>query len=147
MANRHLQHIKSSQANKIPTENDLWYGEIAVNYAEGSETLYIKNSNNDIVPFINGNKIEETEETIAQALSDLNERVVENTTAIEENEETTAGALADLDARLDDEASARESLEQAVEDNELVTARALTELRQQIVELELEIQILRDQMA
>jgi polyhydroxyalkanoate synthesis regulator phasin len=66
---------------------------------------------------------------------------------IEENEEITASALADLDIRLVNETTEREELEQVVEDNELVTARALTELRQQIAELELEIQSLRNQMA
>ena len=156
MANRHLQHIKSSQANKIPDENDLLYGEIAVNYAEGSETLYIKNSNNDIVPFVNGNKIEESEEVIAQALSDLDERVTENTSAInsmsdlsdrmeqaetnitelgeiiEENEEITASALDDLDARLTSEATAREALEQVIVDNERVIAQGMAQLDEQI---------------
>ena len=159
MANRHLQHIKSSQANKIPDENDLLYGEIAVNYAEGSETLYIKNSNNDIVPFVNGNKIEESEMVIAQALSDLDERVTENASAIDsmsglsdrmtqaesditeiretidENEEITAGALADLDARLTSEATAREALERAVEDNERVIAQGMAQLDEQISDL------------
>lgn len=162
MAKRHLQHIKSSQANKIPDENDLLYGEIAVNYAEGSETLYIKNSNNDIVPFVNGNKIKETieenEEITAAALSDLDARLTSEATsrealeqAIEDNERVIAQGMAQLDEQISDlntdlgeETSAREALAQTVEDNELVTARALTELRQQIAALELEIQSLRN---
>ena len=75
MAKRHLQHIRSSVLNKVPTANDLVYGEIAMNYAKGSETLYLKNSNDEIVPFTNGNKIAETEAEIEQALSDINERI------------------------------------------------------------------------
>ena len=46
---RHLQHIKSSVLNKAPLSSDLEYGEIAVNYANGSEDIYIKNANNTVV--------------------------------------------------------------------------------------------------
>lgn len=77
MANRHLQHIRSSVANKAPKAGDLLYGEIGVNYAKGSETLYLKNSNDEIIPFYNGNQYIETEETIAQALTDLDKRINE----------------------------------------------------------------------
>ena len=148
--------------NAIMSLEDISDGEIVLARYQESNTedirtllcIYYDGSTESGWTFIGGLRaeIEETEEAIAQALSDLNERVVENTTAIdsmsdlstrmtqaesdiadineiiEENEEITAGALSDLDARLDDEASARESLEQVVEDNELVTARALNEL-------------------
>lgn len=46
---RHLQHIKSSVLNKAPLSSDLEYGEIAVNYANGSEDIFIKNANNTVV--------------------------------------------------------------------------------------------------
>lgn len=36
---------------KLPTAQQLSYGELFVNYANGYETLAIKNSSNDIVPF------------------------------------------------------------------------------------------------
>ena len=118
---RHLQHIKSSQANKAPLSNDLLYGEIAVNYAEGSETLYIKNSSNTIVPFINGNKIKQSEEIIAQSLADLNERSSSNKTNINA-----------LDERLTTAESEIVSAKQSIEDNELVTANALIDLNERI---------------
>ena len=52
-----VQNKKSSELNadmtgpKLPTPNQLTYGEIAINYAADNETISIKNSNNDIVTF------------------------------------------------------------------------------------------------
>lgn len=155
--------------NAIMSLADISDGEIVLaRYQESSNEdiktllcVYYDGSTETGWTFIGGLRaeIEETEETIAQALSDLDERVTENTSAIdsmsglnsrltqaesdideleeivEENEEITAGAMADLDARLTSETTARETLEQVVEDNELVTARALNELANRIVEL------------
>ena len=101
MPNRHLQHIKSSQLNNAPEASDLLYGEIAVNYAKGSETLFIKNSNNEIVPFTNGNVLKDKEMVIAQALSQLDRRVTTNANVIEENEHVTAQALSVLNSKVD----------------------------------------------
>lgn len=156
--------------NAIMSLEDISDGEIVLaRYQESRNDdiktlicIYYENSTDSGWTFIGGLRaeIEETEETIAQALSDLDERVTENTTVIssmsdlssrmtqaeaditelgeiiEENEEITAGALSDLDARLTSETTARETLEQVVEDNELVTARAFTEVDRRITELE-----------
>ena len=52
-----LIHINSNQPNnlgdgpKLPQASDLEYGEIAINYGEGFETISIKNSNDAIIPF------------------------------------------------------------------------------------------------
>ena len=124
--------------------------------------IYYKNGNTGTWSYLTENdtytktEIDETEETIAQALSDLDERVTENTTAIdsmsdlsdrmeqaesditeireiiEENEEITAGALADLDIRLVNETTEREALAQAVEDDERVIAQGFAQLDEQI---------------
>ena len=124
--------------------------------------VYYKNGNTGTWSYLTENdtytksEIDETEETIAQALSDLDERVTENTTAIdsmsdlsdrmtqaesditeireviEENEEITAGALADLDIRLVNETTEREALAQAVEDDERVIAQGFAQLDEQI---------------
>lgn len=53
---RHVKHLKSNVVEqsgypKIPAVNALEYGEIAVNYAEGLETISLKNSNNSVVTF------------------------------------------------------------------------------------------------
>jgi len=49
---RHISHLKSS-GTTAPSAADLLYGEIAVGYGAGNEVLYIKNSNDTIIPFIN----------------------------------------------------------------------------------------------
>ena len=55
-----LQHLHSSVKGKLPTvstsdTDSIQYGEIAVNYAKGSETLAIRNANDEIVTFSNSN--------------------------------------------------------------------------------------------
>ena len=68
MANRKkLIHIKSSQtvelpesgvvAPKLPNSEQIEYGEISINYADGYETMAIRNANDDIVTFSNDNTI------------------------------------------------------------------------------------------
>ena len=36
---------------KVPSSSQLDYGEMAINYADGYETISIKNSSNEIVEF------------------------------------------------------------------------------------------------
>ena len=52
---RHMKHLKSnvliSGRPKLPDPDKLGYGEIAVNYADGFETISLKNSNNQIKAF------------------------------------------------------------------------------------------------
>ena len=52
---RHVSHIKSMSLNGttpvLPSSSDIMYGEIAVNYANGYETISIKNSSNNVVRF------------------------------------------------------------------------------------------------
>lgn len=140
-----------------------------IRYQEGNNDpvktlvgIYYKNGNTGTWSYLTEtdtytkSEIDETEETIAQALSDLDERVTENTTAIdsmsdlsdrmtqaesditelgeiiEENEEITAGALADLDIRLANETTEREALKQAVEDDERVIAQGFAQLDEEI---------------
>ena len=51
----HLQHIKSSVVEngkpKLPQPSVLVEGELAINYAEGVETISLKNSSGDVVAF------------------------------------------------------------------------------------------------
>ena len=72
---------------QLPEPSFLDYGELAINYGEGIETLSIKNSENDIVTFSsdihNSNLFTTKEETIA-------------------NELVTATALTEHEGRLDD---------------------------------------------
>lgn len=54
--NKHLIHVRSNQtledgSPKLPSADRIEYGEIAVNYNAGKETISLKNSNNEIVAF------------------------------------------------------------------------------------------------
>ena len=47
----HITHKKSNVANKAPKATDIVNGEIAVNYADDTERMYIKNTSGKIIPF------------------------------------------------------------------------------------------------
>ena len=51
MTIKHVQHVKSSVKTKVPTSDNLLYGEIGINYASDDEQIFIKNSSNNIVNF------------------------------------------------------------------------------------------------
>ena len=53
-----LLHKKSNQLGKMPTESQIEYGELAINYNAESPTLYIKDSNNEIKSFISKDEID-----------------------------------------------------------------------------------------
>ena len=48
---RHISHLKSS-GGTAPAASALTFGEIAVGYLKGKETLYIKNNSGDVVSFV-----------------------------------------------------------------------------------------------
>ena len=58
---KRVVHIKSNVVQdglpKLPASGDVEYGEIAVNYANDHETLSIRNSNDEIVPFSSDKKL------------------------------------------------------------------------------------------
>ena len=82
---------------KIPTPDHLEYGEIAINYASGVETLSMKNADNEIVtlPF---KSVIVDQEISAESTNAVSNKAV--TTVINEVEEVVAGALTDLDERV-----------------------------------------------
>ena len=47
----HIAHKKSAVADKAPNAEDISNGEIAVNYADDTERMYIKNTAGEIIPF------------------------------------------------------------------------------------------------
>ena len=53
----HLIHVKSNVQDKAPSASTLNYGEIAVNYNSASPAIYIKDTNDDIVKFIDEDAI------------------------------------------------------------------------------------------
>ena len=72
-------------APKLPTASQIDYGELAINYAPGVETLSIKNSSGDVVTFSADTVKEKDERVIAEALNDLNSRLIDVENDIPQN--------------------------------------------------------------
>ena len=85
---------------KLPTAEQLQYGELAINYYDGQETITIKNSENEIVTFKTEEYNEQQREILRKADSDTNARIDEVYTVIEDNEEIVAESLNELNARV-----------------------------------------------
>lgn len=71
-----LIHIKSKQRGedelspKLPTCEQLEYGEIAINYGKDIETIAIRNENDEIIKFIPEHKIKEyVDQRIAEVMT------------------------------------------------------------------------------
>lgn len=96
----HLQHIKSSVViegkPKLPTAEVLVEGELAVNYAEGYETISLRNSNSGITTFSSDDYY--TKNKLGSGFTGVNSANTV-TSVIEENEEIIASALNDLEGR------------------------------------------------
>lgn len=97
MADRkHLLHVKSNVVEtaeqygiqdflvtpKKPNAEDMLFGEIAVNYGKGGETLAIKNSNGEIITFVNENDFNEASEIISETFSYLENKKIDTSDAI-----------------------------------------------------------------
>ena len=95
---------KSSVNGKLPTAEQLLYGEIAINYAVSSETISIKNSNDEIITFpssrvTNGIAGEITEIQSAQTI--LEAEMEEIKSDISDIDLVSARAFNDLNDKLD----------------------------------------------
>lgn len=76
MAEKQKVYLKRSNVSgKTPTADQLQWGEVAVNYAAGSERLFVKNSSGDVISFLPDHVIIDNEEVTASALNDLDGRV------------------------------------------------------------------------
>lgn len=76
-----LIHIKSKQhgddgvSPKLPTCEQLEYGEIAINYGDGIETIAIRNEKDEIIKFIPEHKVKEyVDHRINELLSDVKDK-------------------------------------------------------------------------
>ena len=79
-----LIHIKSKQRGedglspKLPAPEILEYGEIAINFAAGNETLAIKNEKDEIIKFIPEHKVKEyVDKKLSEFMKELNNVMVE----------------------------------------------------------------------
>lgn len=130
---KHSSVITDGKA-KLPSASQLEYGELAVNYATGMETISLKNSNNEIVEIKPFKYVEDiilkNESVTAHALTDLDERI---------------NSIEDDVLNMDENYVTKEAYEQGklemngtyvtiqdYEDTEFVTATVLTELGDQI---------------
>ena len=95
---------------KLPSSSQLEYGEIAINYAKGVETISLKNNENEIVEFKTKNyfenKIKENEEFISASLNDLNIKIESKLDASSLNE---YAKTTDLDSHIEKIASVSEA--------------------------------------
>ena len=85
---------------KIPTENQLEYGELAINYGKGVETISFKNTNNEIVEIKTKNYFDEKILLNSKDINSLEDKVNDIKSTIENNELVTATALSDLDDKI-----------------------------------------------
>ena len=51
MERQFLQHLRTDVKDKKPSPDNIMEGELAINYAANGETLYIKNSDEEITEF------------------------------------------------------------------------------------------------
>ena len=103
----YISHKKSKQIvnglPKLPTADQLKEGEIAINYANGYETLSIKNSENKIITFSSTEQFEKyVDTTLGNKLGSgfTGENSANTVTSIiEENEKIASASLNDLNER------------------------------------------------
>ena len=76
-----LIHKKSKQRGddnvspKLPTCEQLEYGEIAINYGDGIETIAIRNENDEIIKFIPEHKVKEyVEQRLSELLAEVKDK-------------------------------------------------------------------------
>jgi hypothetical protein len=136
---KHSSVITENGKAKLPSAEQLEYGEVAVNYADGVETISFKNSNNEIVEFKSAHYFEqiilEDEAVTAAALTNLDTRLgaIESGEPIIDIITAETAEMKDDIQELSDKVTAIAS---DMENNELVVATALTDLNDRVLEIE-----------
>ena len=82
---------------KLPTKDQLEYGELAINFAKGVETISFKNNNDEIVEITTSTALEGVIESNMQSTQASIDAIYQ---VIEDNEEIIAASLTDLDNRV-----------------------------------------------
>lgn len=79
MPNKKTLHLRTNSQDRKPTSDILDHGAIAINYFDGSETLFIKNTSNNIVEFKDSKYydkiISDNELVVATALTTIKDNV------------------------------------------------------------------------
>lgn len=104
MEQKEILFKRSNEKGKIPTQTDIKYGELAMNYAKDSEGLFIKNSSDEIVEFATKNYVNEKVEKLITN-TELKFYCVEPVTVSVNDEETTydTNTLVDIFLKNEDE--------------------------------------------
>ena len=168
---KHVSHIKSSLPREVvegefygltptadesspvkiniakrPTADKLINGEIAVNYLKGHETLTIKNTEDEIVGFVNENEFYDAQEIIAGAMTQEKEERTADISRLEgkfgdveeiqndvaELEYVVSSSLNDLNSRINKKETSDEEFKEKLNEKELVIASALNDLNSRI---------------
>lgn len=114
-----VQHIslkKSAIPGKVPAKDVLAYGELAVNYGEGGEKIFLQNTANNIVEFSSDGLLDK------KYLSTTSGGTVSGDTEFK----------GDVKIVYPDSTSQTVSLREVIVDNEEVTSAALNELNERI---------------
>lgn len=69
------KHKLNSTKNIVPASEELIHGEIAINNAAGAENLYIKNSDNKVIPFMSGAVVQNTLDGMDSKIKAISDRV------------------------------------------------------------------------
>ena len=136
---RHVSLPKSSVSGQTPSPENLYYGEVAVNYFSGDEFLSIKNTSGNIVTFRTEQYYKEKELVVSSALNDLNDRTSalgDRVTTVSGDVETLSGEVQTLSGDVETLSGEVETLSGAVESNAHVTAAALVDLGGRVTTLE-----------
>ncbi len=76
----HIIHKNSDMADKAPKATDITNGEIAVNYADDTERMYIKNTSGKIIPFssdhIIKDYVDKSDSVIINIINDIAHRTM-----------------------------------------------------------------------
>ena len=97
---RSVQPNELGNGPKLPDASILEYGEIAVNYGAGHEALSFKNNNDEVVSLRTDEYYQGKFNDVIGDIEATEARITDITTAIEENEEVLANAITDLDSRV-----------------------------------------------
>ena len=87
---------------KRPTAENLIEGEIAVNYLKGHETLTIKNTEDEIVGFVNENEFNQAQEIVASALAQEKQERISDIASIESQVGNVEGVTDEIQSDIEE---------------------------------------------
>ena len=108
-------NLRSSEQGKKPTQEQIEYGQIAVNYNENNERIFIKNSTNNIIDFIPTHEVDKHIQDNVKLSSGYTESSLTNEELEPKANETFEVAIG--------------KLHKAIKDNEIVDSTAFDKIK------------------